>query len=69
MLYFMQSISPGYVKTEIMGGTSSANLSDMMKDVPALESEDIAESVIYVLGTPPRVQITELTIRPLGETF
>ena len=69
MLYFMQSISPGYVKTEILVGISNAKHSDMMKHIPALESEDIAESVVYVLGTPPRVQITELRIQPLGETF
>lgn len=37
--------------------------------MPFLQSEDIAEAVIYVLATPPRVQVHELIIRPVGETF
>ncbi|XP_043279065.1 farnesol dehydrogenase-like [Venturia canescens] len=59
------SISPGVVKTPIvepyMTLPGTANM-------PLLEPEDIADSVVYVVGTPLRVQITELTIRPLGET-
>ncbi|XP_011492954.2 farnesol dehydrogenase [Aedes aegypti] len=57
------SISPGVVRTEILpesiieGGHS------------LLESEDISEAVLYVLGTPPRVQVHELTIKPVGEKF
>lgn len=34
-----------------------------------METEDIAEAIVYILGTHPRVQVTELTIKPLGETF
>lgn len=34
-----------------------------------LQSEDISEAVLYVLGTPPHVQVHELTIRPVGEKF
>uniref|UniRef100_A0A182SUP5 Dehydrogenase n=1 Tax=Anopheles maculatus TaxID=74869 RepID=A0A182SUP5_9DIPT len=55
------SISPGLVKTEAVP--------DAMKvdQTPILEPEDIADAVLYVLGTPPRVQVHELTIRPVGE--
>uniref|UniRef100_A0A4Y0BPS9 Dehydrogenase n=1 Tax=Anopheles funestus TaxID=62324 RepID=A0A4Y0BPS9_ANOFN len=55
------SISPGLVRTEII--TNSAAVADM----PILEAEDIADAVLYVLGTPPRVQIHELMIKPVGE--
>uniref|UniRef100_A0A182YT68 Uncharacterized protein n=1 Tax=Anopheles stephensi TaxID=30069 RepID=A0A182YT68_ANOST len=34
-----------------------------------MEPEDIADAVLYVLGTPPRVQVHELTIRPVGENM
>ncbi|KAF2891971.1 hypothetical protein ILUMI_14202, partial [Ignelater luminosus] len=58
------SISPGYVKTEIVeanlkgsGLTTSPELEAFVKNFPAgLEAEDIAEAVLYVLATPPHVQ-------------
>ena len=56
------------MKTEILGATP-ADQSEKFAAVPALEPEDISESIIYVLGTPQRVQITELEIRPLGESY
>ncbi|XP_058124714.1 farnesol dehydrogenase-like [Anopheles ziemanni] len=55
------SISPGLVKTEAV---PSALLND---DTPILEPEDIADALLYVLGTPPRVQVHELMLRPVGE--
>ncbi|XP_047354897.1 farnesol dehydrogenase-like [Vespa velutina] len=59
------SISPGYVATEIL---QAANFNvNTFKDMPALEADDIANAVIYVIGTPQRVHITELIIRPFGE--
>uniref|UniRef100_A0A8W7PWA0 Dehydrogenase n=2 Tax=gambiae species complex TaxID=44542 RepID=A0A8W7PWA0_ANOCL len=54
------SISPGLVRTEMPPSTVFA-------EEPCLEPEDIADAVLYVLGTPPRVQIHELTIKPVGE--
>ncbi|XP_033227771.1 farnesol dehydrogenase-like [Belonocnema kinseyi] len=59
----ISSISPGLVKTEIF---------DFDKDVsgwPYLESEDIADAVVYALGTHPRVQLSDIMIRPVGEAF
>ena len=47
---------------EIKEGLELANL-------PSLNPEDIADAVVYVIGTPKHVQITELTIKPLGEIF
>ncbi|XP_001659308.2 farnesol dehydrogenase-like [Aedes aegypti] len=57
------SISPGFVRTEIMPEAM------LRKGYPMLEAEDISDAVLYVLGTPPRVQIHELMIRPVGQIF
>ncbi|XP_069683512.1 farnesol dehydrogenase-like [Periplaneta americana] len=64
------SISPGAVKTEIFEVSGlSIDKMDEYKTMPYMESKDIADSVLYVLGTPPHVQIHELTIIPVGEPF
>ncbi|XP_069683513.1 farnesol dehydrogenase-like [Periplaneta americana] len=64
------SISPGAVKTEIIEVSGlTFNKMDEYKTMPFLDSKDIADSVLYVLGTPPHVQIHELTIIPVGEPF
>ncbi|XP_062565654.1 farnesol dehydrogenase-like [Armigeres subalbatus] len=55
------SISPGAVKTEIL------ELTDVK--IPLLNAEDVAQAVVYVLSTPPHVQVHELTIKPVGERF
>jgi NADP+-dependent farnesol dehydrogenase len=54
----LQSVSPGAVETEIHGVSEFPE--EMMKnfaDIPFLKSKDIADAVIYVLGTPPHVQV------------
>jgi NADP+-dependent farnesol dehydrogenase len=69
----LQSLSPGGVRTEIMRANPGAIPLDviekMMALAPMLESKDIADAIIYLLSTPPSVLITELTIRPMNETF
>uniref|UniRef100_A0A182U549 Dehydrogenase n=1 Tax=Anopheles melas TaxID=34690 RepID=A0A182U549_9DIPT len=55
------SISPGLVRTEAVPSELKTG------QTPILEPEDVADAVLYVLGTPPRVQVHELTIRPVGE--
>ncbi|XP_053595809.1 farnesol dehydrogenase [Microplitis demolitor] len=58
------SISPGLVKTNI---ASKTNLKNLFDEIPALEPEDVADAVLYALGTRPHVQISELTIQRTGE--
>lgn len=63
-------MSPGYVETEIAyrnGFTNNEEIVAIMKRAPKLYPEDVADAVVYILGTPPHVQVTELTIRPVGE--
>ncbi|KAJ8943909.1 hypothetical protein NQ318_019517 [Aromia moschata] len=63
------SISPGAVSTEIVSGNEDFKkiLENLVKEKQILDAEDIADSVIYALSTPPHVQIQELTIRPVIE--
>lgn len=41
---------------------------DSVASQPLL-ADDISKAVLFALGTPPHVQIAELTIRPLGEAY
>ncbi|XP_035720575.1 farnesol dehydrogenase-like [Vespa mandarinia] len=60
------SISPGLVSTNIMQA-NNFNIKESYKSLYALEPNDVANAIIYVIGTPQRVHITELIIRPFGE--
>ncbi|XP_037037672.1 farnesol dehydrogenase-like [Bradysia coprophila] len=59
------SISPGGVRTEMIGSTPE--IMEAAKNWPLLDSEDVSQAVLYVLATKPHVQIHELIIKPLGE--
>lgn len=58
------SLSPGV--------TIKESSEQKLKSIPGmkyLETEDIANAVLYILGTPKNVQVCELTIRTVGETM
>lgn len=61
------NISPGCVKTEI--AVAAGLPLEGFANLPLLEPSDVSDSVLYVLGTNPRVQIQDIIIRPTGETF
>jgi len=70
------SVSPGGVTTEfgdVVFRSSSVpideKLLEVVKHMPMLKADDIADSVLYVLSTPPHVQVHELIIKPVGEQF
>ncbi|XP_044733151.1 farnesol dehydrogenase-like [Chrysoperla carnea] len=65
------SISPGLVKTEFLEkcGVLGSDLGIPMNDFLALEPEDVAKAILYVIKTPPNIEITELMIRSTGEVF
>jgi NADP-dependent 3-hydroxy acid dehydrogenase YdfG len=49
------------VTTEFAAASDfQGDILDYMKDIPFLQSKDIADAVIYVLGTPPHVQVGKL---------
>lgn len=68
----MQSVSPGCTSTEI-AATNGLKLDDeiatILKDMPTVLAEDIMDGVLYVLSTPPHVQVHELIIKPVNEKF
>lgn len=60
-----QNISPGYTKTEFHSGFDMTALANF----PALQADDVANSILHVISAPPHVNITELTIQASGEKF
>jgi len=64
------NLSPGVVKTRALEqATQQASPLDDLFNFTPLESHDIADAVLYVLGTPNNVVIRELTIVPNGQSF
>ncbi|KAJ3651878.1 hypothetical protein Zmor_017884 [Zophobas morio] len=64
------SLSPGPVDTEFASSSNLTNHEEWAKlynAMPKLNSEDVADAVVYILSTPPHVQIQEIMMRPLGE--
>ncbi|KAJ3651875.1 hypothetical protein Zmor_017881 [Zophobas morio] len=63
------SISPGLVRTEFQEGVADDGTREILAEMPALTPEAVADAVVYVLSTDPSVQVSELTIRPVGDMF
>ena len=61
-----QSISPGLVNTEFTTVASADFTAEKLHEThPHLQPQDLAEAVLYVLGTPPRVQASSHIIHGL----
>jgi NADP+-dependent farnesol dehydrogenase len=62
------NLSPGVVETEIF---EISNLipddQKFLKQTAHLKAEDISQGVLYVLSTPYTVNVSQLTIKPVGE--
>lgn len=63
----MQNLSPGLVNTEFFDANNLDKNS--LKGHKALNPEDIANSIIHIIGAPQHVHISELIIKPFGEKF
>lgn len=65
----VSSLSPGMVRTEFSKAAGRPN-ADVIYDVnKSLNPEDISQGILYILSTPPHVQVYELTLKPVGEKF
>jgi NADP-dependent 3-hydroxy acid dehydrogenase YdfG len=65
-------IEPGFVDTELQGHNEHPavleNIEKMRQSLPeVLQSEDIANAILYAVTTPQRVDVNEVLIRPTGQ--
>ena len=60
------AVSPGFVETEFAEKyhKSKQKAVDTYASYAVLQSEDVAQSVLYILGQPPHVQIHDVLMRP-----
>ncbi|XP_069677723.1 dehydrogenase/reductase SDR family member 11-like isoform X2 [Periplaneta americana] len=54
----ISSVSPGLVKTDFFSKAGNSDeLTDLMYQTnPYLETKDVVDAIVYILGTPPHVQ-------------
>ncbi|KAF8765105.1 Dehydrogenase/reductase SDR family member 11 like protein [Argiope bruennichi] len=66
------SISPGMVETEFfdhfLKNDPTRKASDIFSSMKALQSSDIADTVVYILGAPPHVEVHDIMLRPFDQT-
>ena len=61
------TIEPGVVATELTNTITDKSLEGFVKsakEMQALKAEDIANSIIFALESPPHMNVNEITIRP-----
>ncbi|XP_065156290.1 farnesol dehydrogenase-like [Atheta coriaria] len=59
------SVSPGAVDTEFINDDNCpAAMRAMFDRTTFLKAEEVADTVMYVIGTPPSVHISEMIVRP-----
>lgn len=64
----VSSVNPGTVDTgPPEAGDFFADTEDYLENTPQLQPSDISNGVLFLLETPFHVNITQLTIRPVGE--
>lgn len=62
-------VSPGAVRTELYTTINNKAASEQLRQMQhqeglGLEPEDIAEAIVYAIGTPSHVSVSEVVIRP-----
>ncbi len=64
------TIEPGVVETDLTNTITDKGLESFVKyakEMKALKSEDIANSIIFALESPPHMNVNEITIRPTAQ--
>jgi NADP-dependent 3-hydroxy acid dehydrogenase YdfG len=67
MFVIFQSICPGMVQTDILFAseykiTEGMTADEFYSNVPHLKCQDICDAIVYILGTPPHVQVCPSSI-------
>lgn len=65
----ISQISPGYVKTDIFDACGVIDSENLWGEIKSLNPEDIANAALYILATPPHVQVHDIIIKPIGEKY
>jgi clavulanate-9-aldehyde reducatase len=65
-------VEPGFVATELQGHNTHPLVVDaienMRKEIgEPLEAADIAQAILYAVGSPDRVAVNEVLVRPAGQ--
>ncbi len=62
----VSSVSPAYVETDFVAQYhSSQNKADeIFARFPVLQSDDIADAIVYMLSCPPHMQVHDILVRP-----
>jgi clavulanate-9-aldehyde reductase len=63
-------IEPGFVATELQGHNRpeiQEAIRNIVNDEDPLRAEDIANGILYAIGSPPNVAVNEILIRPAGQ--
>lgn len=65
----VSAISPGFVETEFAGvyNRDPAACAETYGRFKVLDSSDVAEALVYLLGAPPHVQVHDLLLRPTDQ--
>ena len=64
------TIEPGIVATELTNTITDTSLEAFVKhskSIQALQAEDIANSIIFAVESPPHMNVNEITIRPTSQ--
>jgi len=67
----ISGLSPGLVETEFQDAMyqDREKAKSIHESVTCLKAEDMAESVKYILSTPPHVQVHDIIVRPTEQAF
>ena len=61
------SVAPGVVANEIWGVTDPVKIDEYVQKRTGIRSEDVAETVIFMLSRPPHVTIRDVVILPQNQ--
>lgn len=65
-------VSPGYVESELMHGTSDEATRNNVVDAyrqNAIPTDSIAEAISYAISQPDHTSINEIVVRPTVQQF